>query len=92
MCLENLVSDSFLFNVGFRHHILAQKSSLVSGNWPGENSLITHSPAQSNVYQNRYFWFQKANIKEKKKKKQKKKKKKKKKKKQKQKKKEKKKE
>ena len=72
MCLENLVSDSFLFNVGFRHHILAQKSSLVSGNWPGENSLITHSPAQSNVYQNRYFWFQKANIKEKKTKKQKK--------------------
>ena len=72
--MENLVSDSFLFNVGFRHHILAQKSSLVSGNWPGENSLITHSPAQSNVYQNRYFWFQKANIKEKKTKKQKKKK------------------
>ena len=44
MCLENLVSDSFLFNVGFRHYILAKKSNLVSENRPDENSLITHRP------------------------------------------------
>ena len=49
MYLENLTSDSFLFNIVFRHYILAKKSSLVSGNQPDENSLITHPPAQSNA-------------------------------------------
>ena len=44
MCLENLVSDSFLFNVAFRHYILANKSSLLSRNRPGKHSLITHPP------------------------------------------------
>ena len=49
MYLENLTSDSFLFNIVFRHYILAKKSSLVSGNQPDENSLTTHLPAQSNA-------------------------------------------
>ena len=49
MYLENLTSDSFLFNIVFRHYILAKKSSLVSGNQPEENSLTTHLPAQSNA-------------------------------------------
>ena len=61
MRLENLVSDSVWFNVSFRHYILAKKGSLFSGNQPGENSLITHSSAKSNVYQNIYFHFQKTN-------------------------------
>ena len=41
---ENLESDSFLFNVVLKHYVLAKKSSLVSGNRPGENSLITRPP------------------------------------------------
>ena len=49
MYLENLTSDSYLFNIVFRHYILAKKSSLVSGNQPDENSLTTHLPAQSNA-------------------------------------------
>ena len=49
MYLENLTSDSFLFNIVFRHYILAKKSSLVSGNQPDENSLTTHLPAQFNA-------------------------------------------
>ena len=57
MCLENLVSNSFLFNVVFKHYILPNKSSLLSGNRPGKSSLITHPPAKSNVYQNIYFSF-----------------------------------
>ena len=41
---------------------LGQKEScLVSGNRPGENFFITHLPAQSNVYQNIHFLFQKNN-------------------------------
>ena len=35
----------------------AKKSSLVSGNRPGEKFFITHPRAQSNVYQNMYFSF-----------------------------------
>ena len=45
-----------------------QKSSLVSGNQAGENIFITYQPAQSNMYQNIYFQFQKTNKNAKKKK------------------------
>ena len=61
--MENLASNSFLFNVVFRHYILAKKSSLVSGNRPGENPLITHPPAQSNAYQNIFKIFRIFNFK-----------------------------
>ena len=35
----------------------AKKSSLVSGNRPGEKNFITHPPTQSNEYQNIYFYL-----------------------------------
>ena len=38
---------------------MPKKISLVSGNRPGEIFFIIHPPAQSNVYQNIYFYFQK---------------------------------
>ena len=38
-----------------------KKSSLVSGNRPGENFFITHPLAYSNVYQNIYFLIKKKN-------------------------------
>ena len=44
----------------------AKKSSLASGNRPGEKIFITHPPAQLNVYQNIYLQFQKTNRKKKK--------------------------
>ena len=37
------------------------KSSLVSGNRPGETFFIIHPPGQSNVHQNIYLNFQKTN-------------------------------
>ena len=38
-----------------------KKSSLASGNRPGEKFFMTHPPAYSNLYQNIYFQFQKTN-------------------------------
>ena len=61
MCLENLVPDSFRFSVGFRHYILAKKSSLVFGNRAGENYLIPHRPHSQVCIRIYNFNFKKTN-------------------------------
>ena len=45
----------------YQINVRPKKSSLVSGNWPGENIFITATSTLSNVYQNKNFCFQKTN-------------------------------
>ena len=39
----------------YQINVRPKKSSLVSGNWPGENIFITATSTLSNLYQNKNF-------------------------------------
>ena len=53
----NISSKVILLNIILLLKLSQKTSSFVSGNWPGEKCFITHPPAKSNMYQNKYFQF-----------------------------------